>query len=213
MKPIIALKGAEKRFGKKIIFSDFDLTIGEGEFVAICGASGSGKTTLLNIIGLLDSLDGGDLLVGDYRNPKANSSKAQKIIREEIGYVFQSFALVDSMTVEKNLLMAMHYVRSSTEKKKAAVSSALNSVGMKGSEGSKVYELSGGEQQRVSLARCLVKPVRLLLADEPTGSLDGDNRDMVMNLLVEMNRSGRTVIVVTHDQYVARYCSRKVLIK
>lgn len=210
MAAAIELKAACKGFGRKTVLDRMDMRIDEGEMVAICGPSGSGKTTVLNIIGLLENLDEGTLLIGGHPAPRAGSAQAQRIIRTQIDYVFQGFALVDTMTVEQNLLMALHYVKAGKAQKKERAHAALASVGLLDLASAKVFELSGGEQQRASLARCLLKPGHLLLADEPTGSLDEKNRDRVMDVLARINGQGRTIVIVTHDPHVASCCTRRV---
>lgn len=210
MAAAIELKSACKGFGRKVVLDRMDMRIDEGEMVAICGPSGSGKTTVLNIIGLLENLDEGLLLIGGRQAPRAGTAKAQRIIRTQIDYVFQGFALVDTMTVEQNLLMALHYVKAGNAQKKERAHAALASVGLLDLASAKVFELSGGEQQRASLARCLLKPGHLLLADEPTGSLDERNRDRVMDVLARINGQGRTIVIVTHDPHVASCCTRRI---
>lgn len=206
---VVQLEGVRKAFGKKIVLDEFNLEIYEGEMIAIVGSSGSGKSSLLNIIGLLEPLDVGKLTLFGKDNIEPNSRPAQRLIRSNISFIFQNFALVDDLTVCKNLLIALHYVKASTSTKKETIKQALDAVELDDSYFfRKVFELSGGEQQRVALARCLIKPGQLLLADEPTGSLDADNKSRVINLLCKINSGGTTTLVVTHDQEVAKVCDR-----
>lgn len=205
---MITLKNVNKRFGHRTIFSDFSLTIEAGEMVALVGASGSGKTTLLNILGLIEDVESGEYILSGERNIKVNTGRAQKIIREKIGYLFQNFALIDTETVEDNLNIALKYSKNSKRENDALIAITLTKVGLKGYQKRKVFELSGGEQQRVAVARVLIKPSEIILADEPTGSLDNKNRDDVLLLLTEMNREGKTIVIVTHDPEVAKRCSR-----
>ncbi|OJG91147.1 hypothetical protein RV16_GL000133 [Enterococcus saccharolyticus] len=176
--------------------------------IALVGPSGCGKSILLNTIGLIEKLEFGELYIHDKRAPKINSKKANIIIRQEISYLFQNFALIDNFTVEENLIMALKYTNNSKEKKVQIVSNALKEVNLIGYEKMKVYELSGGEQQRVSLARSIIKPSSIILADEPTGSLDSKNRDLVLNILKKINSMGKTILIVTHDEHVANECDR-----
>lgn len=193
-----------------MIFDNFSLEIQTGEFVAITGYSGCGKSTLLNIIGLLEDFDSGELIIDGDINVRPNSNFANKILREKIGYLFQNFALVDDETVQYNLKFALKYLNGSKKEKRYKMGKALAQVGLKGYSDRKVYELSGGEQQRVAIARIMLKPSKIILADEPTGSLDEKNRDIVMHLLKILNSQGKTIVLVTHDKLVAQQCGRVI---
>lgn len=207
---IIQLKNINKKYGTKMIFDNFSLEIQTGEFVAITGYSGCGKSTLLNIIGLLEDFDSGELIIDGDINVRPNSNFANKILREKIGYLFQNFALVDDETVQYNLKFALKYLNGSKKEKRYKMGKALAQVGLKGYSDRKVYELSGGEQQRVAIARIMLKPSKIILADEPTGSLDEKNRDIVMHLLKILNSQGKTIVLVTHDKLVAQQCGRVI---
>lgn len=195
------------------MFANFNLQIDQNEMVAIIGPSGSGKSTLLNILGLIDKVDDGDYQFEQYTNIKPNSRLAQKIIREKISYLFQNFALIEEDTVLQNLLLALKYVKQSKKEKTEIITAALQKVGLSEYLNSKIYELSGGQQQRIAVARAIIKPSELVLADEPTGSLDSKNRDEIIKLLLELNAAGKTVIVVTHDSHVAEKCHRVLELK
>lgn len=159
--------------------------------VAIVGKSGSGKSTLLNLLGLIDSDYSGRYEIFGQTNLAVNSAKSQIIIREHISYLFQNFALIDDETVEYNLMLALKYVKLSKKDKLKKVEEILERVGLSATLHQKVSELSGGEQQRIAVARAILKPSQLILADEPTGSLDPENRDLVLKFLLEMNREGK----------------------
>ena len=210
---MIELKNITKKFESKTVFANFNLQIDQNEMVAIIGPSGSGKSTLLNILGLIDKVDDGDYQFEQYTNIKPNSRLAQKIIREKISYLFQNFALIEEDTVLQNLLLALKYVKQSKKEKTEIITAALQKVGLSEYLNSKIYELSGGQQQRVAVARAIIKPSELVLADEPTGSLDSKNRDEIIKLLLELNDAGKTVIVVTHDSHVAEKCHRVLELK
>lgn len=210
---MIELKNITKKFESKTVFANFNLQINQNEMVAIIGPSGSGKSTLLNILGLIDKVDDGDYQFEQYTNIKPNSRLAQKIIREKISYLFQNFALVEEDTVLQNLLLALKYVKQSKKEKTEIITAALQKVGLSEYLNSKIYELSGGQQQRIAVARAIIKPSELVLADEPTGSLDSKNRDEIIKLLLELNAAGKTVIVVTHDSHVAEKCHRVLELK
>ncbi|WP_101138735.1 ATP-binding cassette domain-containing protein, partial [Lactobacillus apis] len=158
-------------------------------------------------------VDDGDYQFEQYTNIKPNSRLAQKIIREKISYLFQNFALIEEDTVLQNLLLALKYVKQSKKEKTEIITAALQKVGLSEYLNSKIYELSGGQQQRIAVARAIIKPSELVLADEPTGSLDSKNRDEIIKLLLELNAAGKTVIVVTHDSHVAEKCHRVLELK
>jgi len=205
---LVELNNITKSYGKKNILNEFSLEIQEGEFIAIMGASGRGKSTILNILGLLETFDHGKLIIDGETNIAPNSSKATRLLREKISYLFQNFALVDDETVEYNLDLALKYVKNKKQEKHIKMQEALSIVGLENYEKRKIYELSGGEQQRVSVARIILKPSKIILADEPTGSLDEENRDLILNLLKKLNSQGKTIVIVTHDKYVADRCQR-----
>lgn len=209
MRDIIELKAISKSYNKNII-NNLSIKIKENEMVAIVGQSGKGKSTLLNIIGLLENADSGEVIIDDRKNIKANSNEATKIIREKISYLFQNFALVEQETVYENLKIALKYVKISNNEKEKLIKSALKSVDLEGYEKRKIFELSGGEQQRIAIARVILKPSKIVLADEPTGSLDSKNRDKVLELLKKMNKDGKTIVIVTHDNQLASNCDRSI---
>ncbi len=203
----IELVNVSKSFNGHKVLSDFSMEITSGEMVAITGGSGSGKTTLLNIIGLIEKADSGTVNIFDKKNITPNTKKAEDTIRNYIGYLFQNYALIDNETVEDNLKIGLKYVKK-TENHMLMIKNVLKDVGLEGYENRKIYELSGGEQQRVAIARVMLKPSKLILADEPTGSLDSKNRNIVLELLDKLNAMGKTVVIVTHDDVVATHCQR-----
>ncbi|WP_207729585.1 ABC transporter ATP-binding protein [Clostridium chrysemydis] len=209
---IIKLEKVNKRYGEKVVLKDLSLEIDKGEMVALIGNSGKGKTTIMNIIGLLESFDSGKLIIDGEENISINSKKANLNLRNKISYLFQNFALVENKTVSFNLEIATKYLKKSKSEKKALIEEALEKVNLKGLEDKKVYQLSGGEQQRVSIARVLLKDSKIVLADEPTGSLDTLNRDMVFKHLKDMNSKGKTIVIVTHDLELAKMCDRIIKI-
>ncbi len=204
----IKLEDIHKRYGKNVIFDDFNLSVKKGEMVAIVGDSGVGKSTLLNMIGLLERPDSGSLTICGEENPQINSKTTTLLQRNILGYLFQNYALVDNMTVNQNLDIALEYRK--VKNRKLAKKQALEKVGLSGKLKNKVFELSGGEQQRIAIARLMLKPCEIILADEPTGSLDDNNRDIVIGLLKEFNEQGKTILIVTHDKVVSGVCERVV---
>lgn len=207
---VIKIKKFSKKFGQKVIFDNFNLEVLEGDMVAITGPSGSGKTTLLNTIGLIEAVEDGEYFIFDQPAPKINSKQSNKIIREKISYLFQNFALVDHFTVKENLMMALKYIKKTKTEKEALINDALIQVGLKNYQGLKIFEISGGEQQRVAIARSILKPSKLILADEPTGALDSKNQDEILEILHQLNKNGKTIIIVTHDSKVTESCQRIV---
>lgn len=190
---MIEIQKLSKSFGSKTLFQDFNLSIEQGEYVVFSGASGCGKTTLLNMIGSLENYDSGHILVDGL--DIGNRKNQQKYLREKVGFLFQNFALMEDKTVMENLEIVKKSNRSAV-----SIEEVLEKVGMEGSQSSKVYTLSGGEQQRIALARLMIKKCDLILCDEPTGSLDRENGKKIMDLIMGMKQSGKTVILVTHDE-------------
>lgn len=209
---IVKLSNISKSYGSNVIFNDYSLEIEKGEFVIITGKSGAGKSTLLNIIGLLDKADSGDVEICGIKNPFFQSKEGNKLLRYHISYLFQNYGLIEDETVIKNLEVGTKYLKLSKEQKKQKINEALKSVGLENYENKKVFQLSGGEQQRVAVARIMLKPSELILADEPTGSLDVENRDVILSLLKSLNENGKTVVVVTHDKDIEKYATRCIRI-
>jgi len=203
---MIQLKNITKKYQSKTIFNHFNLKIEENELVAIVGNSGSGKSTLLNIIGLLESIDDGEIII----NNKIISSKKQILLlmRYDIGYMFQNNALIDDYTVEENLNIVLKYLNLNKKQKQTMINQALLSVGLQGYEKRKIYSLSGGEAQRIAFSKLLLKKPKIVLCDEPTGSLDSTNTKIIMDLLLKYHSSGATVVIVTHDLNIANQCQR-----
>ncbi len=209
----IVINNLKKRYEEKVIFNDFSMSVEKGEMIAIVGESGCGKSTLLNIIGLLEPIDSGEVVVCGKANIKPDSIEAGKMLRNNISYLFQNYALVEDETVKYNLHLALQYAKKTRREKEESIRTTLASVGLNGYENKKIYKLSGGEQQRVAIARCMLKPGTIVLADEPTGSVDEKNREVILNLIKQMNDQGKTIIIVTHDPYVAKKCERIIYLK
>lgn len=203
---MIEIKELKKSFGEKTILNGFHFTIKDGIMLAITGKSGSGKSTLLNMIGLLDENYDGEILYNGVNRKNQKEKKRIEYIRNNINYLFQNYALVDNETVEYNLLLALEYQPLSKQEKRTELEKALIAVGLEGYQKKKVYTLSGGEQQRISLARMMLKKGDLILADEPTGNLDAVNTRMVMDILKAFQKKGKTVVIVTHNEEIAKEC-------
>ncbi|MCL2311556.1 MAG: ATP-binding cassette domain-containing protein [Firmicutes bacterium] len=203
----IILKDICKSYEDKVIFDKFNLTVEKGEMLAITGISGSGKTTLLHIIGLLEKPDSGDVVVDDIPNKYKEKTKI-RLYRNVYSFLFQNYALIANMTVSENLDIALKYVEKNLRKN--LKQNALNKLALLDKQNQKIFKLSGGEQQRVALARIMVKPNTIVLADEPTGALDPLNRDLILEILKKLSTDGKTILMVTHDPIVANCCSRVI---
>lgn len=205
----LQIKNISKSFGKKKIIDNFSLNLEKNEILAIVGKSGSGKSTLLNMIGLLEEYDSGEILLKEKLLPNINSKEATLIRRNEINYVFQTNALVSSKSVKDNLLIAMEYVKKSKEEKDKDIKEILEKLEILDLLDQKINTISGGEAQRVAIARCVLKPGDLILADEPTGSLDTKMSDEVFKLLLSLrDLYDKTIIIVSHDMKLANNCDR-----
>lgn len=205
----LQIKNISKSFGKKKIIDNFSLDLENNEILAIVGKSGSGKSTLLNMIGLLEEYDSGEILLKEKPLPNINSKEATLIRRNEINYVFQTNALVSSKSVKDNLLIAMEYVKKSKEEKDKDIKEILEKLEILDLLDQKINTISGGEAQRVAIARCVLKPGDLILADEPTGSLDPKMSDEVFKLLLSLrDLYDKTIIIVSHDMKLANNCDR-----
>lgn len=200
---IVEISSLSKDFGGHKVFDNFSLTVAKGAMVALVGASGSGKSTLLNIIGALDKPTQGTVSLFGQNNVKPASRKAVLLLRHKIAYLFQNYALIDNETVEDNLKLALRYKKSGNPREE--IQQALASVGLADFQDRKVFSLSGGEQQRVAMARVILKPCELILADEPTGNLDENNANEIFSILSQMNKKGKTVIVATHSTNAIKY--------
>jgi putative ABC transport system ATP-binding protein len=188
--------------------NDININIAKGEFVSIMGPSGCGKSTLLNIIGLLDNFDGGEYHFIDHEVSKYKERQMAQLRKKNIGFIFQSFNLIDELSVFENVELPLLYQKVPARERKARVEKVLEKMGIITRRDHMPQQLSGGQQQRVAVARAVVGEPALILADEPTGNLDSTNGEEVMNLLTQLNGEGTTVIMVTHSQQHAEYAQR-----
>ena len=203
---MIELKNINKSFDKRVVLSNISLSIKKNEFVCITGESGTGKTTLLNIIGLLDKPDSGELNL--YGKTSFSRKDILELRRNFFGYIFQDFLLIQDETVKENINISKKYNKKVSNKD---INDALIKVRLDSSYlNKKVCYLSGGEQQRVSIARMILKSYELVLADEPTGNLDAKNKKEVIDILKDIKKSGKTIICVTHDKEVSDSADRVI---
>ena len=194
-----------KAYNNEAIVSDFNIKVEKGDFVAITGESGKGKTTILNMLGLLEKPDFGEVIVEGVVN--LSGKEVMMTQRHKFGYLFQNYALIENETVEVNLKIALEYRKGVN--KKSLMKEALHFVNLNAATlNKKIYQLSGGEQQRVAIARLFLKESDYVFADEPTGNLDTKNRDIVFDLLRKLNEMGKAVVYVTHDLELAEKANR-----
>lgn len=193
-----------------IALNNLGIHVKAGEFVAVMGPSGCGKSTLLNIIGLLDDLDEGSYLFNNIEVAKFNERKRSDLRKHNIGFVFQSFNLIDELTVFENVELPLIYTKVPSAERKKRVEEVLDKVQIMHRRNHFPQQLSGGQQQRVAVARAVVNNPKLILADEPTGNLDSNNGNEVMQLLTELNEAGTTIVMVTHSEHDARFADRVI---
>lgn len=209
MKTFLQVDALNKSFGSNTVLHNISFEVESGESVALVGPSGCGKSTLLNIIGLLETLDSGAINLEGRAYPSINSKKATLMRRTEINYLFQSFALINDWKVSKNLSLALQYTKLSKQEQERLIRTALENYGIGEKFDAVVNELSGGEKQRVAIARAMIKPGNLILADEPTGSLDKAMATIVIDSLLDsVHANHKTLLMVTHDMGIAQRCDR-----
>jgi putative ABC transport system ATP-binding protein len=190
--------------------NDVNFQVEEGEFVSIMGPSGCGKSTLLNVVGLIDTMDGGEYHFLDQEVGTYNERQRANLRKGNIGFIFQSFNLIDELTVYENVELPLLYLKTPTAERKEKVNTALERMEIMHRKNHFPQQLSGGQQQRVAVARAVVANPKVILADEPTGNLDSKNGDEVMSILTQLNEGGTTIIMVTHSPTYAEYGNRTV---
>ena len=211
---MIRLENIKKVFRTDLVettaLGGITLEVKDGEFVAIMGPSGCGKSTLLNILGLLDNPTEGQYWLDNVEVGKLKERQRTMTRRGQIGFVFQSFNLIDELTVEQNIELPLKYLRVPAKERKERVQEIMRRMAISHRAGHYPQQLSGGQQQRVAIARAVVVKPKLVLADEPTGNLDTKNGREVMDLLTQLNAEGTTVVMVTHSQHDASFASRTI---
>ena len=190
--------------------NDVNLSVKPGEFIAVMGPSGCGKSTLLNILGLLDTPTRGSYLLNGVEVGRLKENERVDVRKGVIGFVFQSFNLIDELTVEENIELPLIYSGLDKAERRERVGKVMERMGIAHRSGHYPAQLSGGQQQRAAIARAVVANPKIILADEPTGNLDSKNGKDVMNLLSELHKEGTTIVMVTHSQHDARYANRIV---
>ncbi|MDE6475568.1 MAG: putative bacteriocin export ABC transporter [Erysipelotrichaceae bacterium] len=207
---MIEIKKVTKAYGNKVVLDKLSYTFEDGKMIGVYGESGCGKSTLLNILGLLDKEYEGEVIINGIATKKLKNKDIDKLVREQINYLFQNYALIDDMSVEENLMIVLKHQKLSKREKGERIKQVLEEVSILPLLKNKVYTLSGGEQQRVALARIMLKEGNIILADEPTGNLDVNNRDVVLSILKKLKQNGATVILVSHDHSLLEECDALV---
>ena len=207
---ILTLKDVSKIYGELKALDNINLTVEKGEWLASMGPSGSGKTTMMNIIGCMDKASIGEVILDDTNISKLSPKELTEIRRDKIGLIFQQFHLVNYLTAVENIMMAQYYHSMPDEEEAMA---ALEAVGLADRAKHLPNQLSGGEQQRVCIARALINHPSILLADEPTGNLDEKNEYIVMDIFEKLHNAGSTIIVVTHDPEVGDEAERMIVLE
>jgi putative ABC transport system ATP-binding protein len=217
MDSVVSMKDVRKSYhmGSEdlLVLKGIDLKIKKGEFISIMGPSGSGKSTLMNLIGLLDRPDSGQLVINDKEISKLNDVELSRLRGKEIGFIFQTFNLVSRLSAQKNVELPMIFQGQSQAYRSGVARKYLDEVGLGDRVSHRPNELSGGQRQRVAIARALVNDPSILLADEPTGNLDAKTGDEIMRLFVELNRNGRTIVMVTHNPEIAEFSKRIIRLR
>lgn len=211
---LIEIKNVGKYFeeGDNYIkaLKDVSLSIEKGEMLAIMGPSGSGKSTLLNILGFMDRPSAGKYILNGKATERLSSKEYSRYRNKMVSFIFQDYNLLEDYTVYDNVELPLLYRKISSKEKKSLIMSTLEKLDIKDKYAAKVSRLSGGQRQRVAIARALVTGSEIILADEPTGALDQERGKEIMSILTELNKEGKTIIVVTHDKGVAALCSKTV---
>ena len=211
---MIRLENIQRRYASDEVettaLSDIDLHVAQGEFLAIMGPSGCGKSTLLNILGTVDRPSAGRYLLGDRDLALLHEAALAKLRGETLGFVFQSFNLIDELTIQENVELGLAYRKTGSGDRRQRVAAAMDRVGISHRAKHFPHQLSGGQQQRAAIARAIVGNPSLILADEPTGNLDTENGAQVMNILASLNAEGATIVMVTHSPSHADAAQRRI---
>jgi putative ABC transport system ATP-binding protein len=220
MMPILQAKDITKVYGSRKsglqvkALNRFNISIEEGEFVGVMGPSGSGKSTLLNILATIDTPSSGELLIGGVKPANLNEKKAALFRRKELGFIFQDFNLLDSLSIEQNIILPLVLDKVPVKDIEASLQDIAKHLNISDILQRRPYEVSGGQQQRAACARALIHNPTVILADEPTGNLDSKASQDVMEALKSLNEEKRsTIMLVTHDPFAASFCKRIVMIK
>jgi putative ABC transport system ATP-binding protein len=214
---MIELQSIIKKFrnGEEIVtaINDVSLSIKQNEFVAVMGSSGSGKSTLMNVLGCLDTPSSGKYMLDNKDVASLSDDELSRIRNEHIGFIFQTFHLLPKLDVIENVKLPLRYSEISTEEANKRALDLIERVGLSHRKHHKPFEMSGGQRQRVAIARALINKPSVILADEPTGNLDSKTSKEIMLLLTELHQSGQTIVMVTHEDDIAKYAQRTIQMK
>lgn len=218
MDNVLVAKSVKKVYGARGNFhpalDDINLNIKKGEFVGIMGPSGAGKTTLLNVVSTIDKPTGGKILIDGDDIVKMNETKLSSFRREKLGFIFQDFNLLDTLTIKENIILPLALARVNPQELEKSLLQVANSLGLTDILNKYPYEVSGGQKQRTAAARAIVHKPTLILADEPTGALDSKSSQELLQCLSDLNENNQaTIMLVTHDAFAASYCKRILFIK
>ncbi len=217
MTPVLEAKNLCKKYvvgdSEITAVNNINLVINKGDFISVTGKSGSGKSTLMHMLGLLDSPSSGEIILNGKNTKGLNERELAEVRNSEIGFVFQFFNLLQRTTVLENVILPLMYSNVPTSEHEKRAIEVIKQVGMDHRLDNKSNELSGGEKQRVAIARALINNPSIILADEPTGNLDSRTGDDIEKMLIDLNRKGKTIILVTHDDDLAKIAKRQVILK
>lgn len=202
---VIELKNVNKTFDNSLILKGINLKIKKGEIFLIKGESGKGKTTLLNIIGMIEEPTSGSLIIEGVLNPKIDKKSGRELLQHKVSYLFQNYSLIDSETIKNNLMIPLEFKKINKKEKLKRINKVLEVLDINKNINTKVYTLSRAEQQKIAVAKILLKGSGIILCDEPTGSLDNKNRNEIIKLLLSLKKQGKTIIIVSHDTVMEKF--------
>ncbi|MDF2717354.1 MAG: bacitracin transporter ATP-binding protein [Paenibacillus sp.] len=214
MQTIIRTKNLSKNYGKTLVLKNIDLSVSLGEFTAIMGPSGSGKSTLMNVLSTIDRFTGGEVWLEDQSLLELNKKALRQFRQERMGFIFQDYNLLDTLTVKENILLPLSLRKFSTAEMEKRLKPIVQALHIEAILGQYPNEISGGQKQRAASARAIITKPAIVFADEPTGALDSRSATQLLSELVDMNRTFlTTILMVTHDPYAASYCKRVIFLR
>ncbi|MFK7692363.1 ABC transporter ATP-binding protein [Paenibacillus sp. HJGM_3] len=214
MQPVIQTKNLSKQYGATAVLKNIDLTVQPGEFTAIMGPSGSGKSTLMNVLSTIDKLSGGEVWLEGKALLDLKKSALRQFRQERVGFIFQDYNLLDTLTVKENILLPLSLRGFKADEMERRLQPILQALGIEGILAKYPSEISGGQKQRVASARAIITEPAIVFADEPTGALDSRSATQLLEQLVGLNETfGTTILMVTHDTYAASYCKRVIFLR
>ncbi|MDF2925614.1 MAG: bacitracin transporter ATP-binding protein [Paenibacillaceae bacterium] len=214
MQPVIRTKNVSKSYGKTLVLKNIDLSIAAGEFTAVMGPSGSGKSTLMNVLSTIDSFSGGEVWLREKSLLDLNKQQLRQFRQEHMGFIFQDYNLLDTLTVKENILLPLSLRKFGKEEMGQRLKPIMQALNIEDIEAKYPSEISGGQKQRTASARAIITSPAIVFADEPTGALDSRSATQLLEQLVHLNNVfGTTILIVTHDSYAASYCKRVIFLR